>query len=509
MLAFFWAAVGLVARQRHAPTQSRRVLKDLEAVLDVATLVAGLFVVIPMTYTAVTEALARSPFLIDYRKAWLVHLWPTGLLDIGLVLAGTLVVWGRTRSRPLITALFWLLILAGFWLSLQIPSVMHVTTPHGRTYPVPAPWTQALIAWTTGVILAFALAENFYRRWRRVRAWPDHLAYLTETPQGWPGFDYSVAIMGLVVLLLGLVHITWAGSTLSVGLAGSSVLALAHRRWNSNLGDLGLALISVGIVSLPLRLPLDAYAPTGEVFAEIFNRALIGLAVATAFWHWLMRVWTQQLDGRRAWTTAGRLVASARRTGYLCGATGVLVGFHLALWPALPAVATLDNSPWRWGWGLTGEGLLVLALLYATRSTRKTTLAWLTLWALGATATFILVRLAPTQVGSFWRLCWPIVVAILGLVLLPASWITRHSKTWRPFTLPLLLSGVVLAPAAAGMGAILADRVTTPAWMPPATLSVLTAVYLLAAFNPGPRWFLTLSVLTGGACVYYLAGPGG
>jgi hypothetical protein len=509
MLAFFWAAVALLVHQANSRMKARSDTKDLIAVLDVATLVAALLVVIPITYAAVTEVLGRSPFLIDYNKPWLVDLWPTGLLDLGLVLGSVVVTWGRTRSRTLVTVCFWVLILAGVWFSLQIPSIMPVTTPHGQTYLAPAPWTQMLMFWATGVILAFALAESLYRSRRRRRAWPDHLSYLTESPEGWPGYDYSMALVGLVVLLFGLIHITRLGSTVSVVLAGGAILSLAHRRWNSNLGDLGLSLISVGIVSVPMRFPMEASQNAGALFAEIFNRALIGLAVATAFWHWLMQVWHQQLDDGRAWTTAGRLLGSARRTGYLCGATGVLVGFQLALWPLLPEVTILDHSAWRWSLGLAGNGLLVLALVYAVRSTRKTTLAWLTLWALGASGTFALTRLRPSPIGSFWSLCWPIVVALLSLVLLGTGWLTSHSKKWRPFVPPLLTGSLLLAPAAALVGTLLKDPIKTPVWTTPATLGVLAVVYLLGAFKPGPRWFLVLSVLAGSACIYSLSAASG
>jgi len=504
-VAITWALVILVVRRWWADFAAGRKGSDFEAVADVATLVASLFVGIGMTYAATTEALVRSPFLIDYERQWHVHIWPTGLLDIALVLGASALGWYRTRQGALVTAMFWLCVLAGFWLSLLFPATRYVTTVHGATYPAAAPWPLVLMIWSAVLIAVGVAAESLWFRRRRARAWPDHLERLLETPAGWPGFDESVAVVGLVVMLLGILHVVSAWSALSVLLAGSATLALAGRRWNANLGDLGFGLLSVGIVALPLLWPLGSQETSDQRFAEIFNRALLGLAMATFTWHSLARVWDQQLDHGRPWTTAGRLIPCALRTGYLCGATGLLVGAHLAVWPFMPQVTTPDNHPWRWMLGLSGELLLAGALVYSARLTRKNTLAWLSLLAVAATAAFVLVRLAPTPVGGFWRLCWPVVVAMLGLVVLPVSWLVDRRRSWRPFVMPLLVTSVLLAPLAAIVGVTLADRLRTLPWVPPAVFAVLTAVYVLASLHPGPRRYLILSAVSGGACLYHLS----
>lgn len=504
-LALGWAIVAMITRRRHPVASPESPPHDFEAVVDVATLVASLFVVIIMTYTATTEALVRSPFLIDYERGWHVHIWPTGLLNVGMVLTATLLAWKRTGSGSLATASFWLFILAGFWLSLQFPATRYVTTVSGAVYPAAGPWPLVLLVWSAGTVAVWSAVESLTFRRRRARAWPYHLERLLETPRGWPGLDESAAIMGLAVLLLSIIHIVSAWSALSVLVAGIAILALAGRRWNANLGDLGLGLFSVGIVSLPLQWPLGEDLTSNQRFAEIFNRALLGLAFATFFWHWLARFWDQQLDHGRAWTTAGRLLACAQRTGYLCGATGLLVGAHLAIWPLMPQVTEPDNHLWRWVLGLFALLMLTGALVHSARVARKTTLAWLSVWAVAVAVTFVLARLAPTPVGGFWRLCWPVVVAMVGLVGLPLSWLANRHRGWRPFVPPLFLTSILLAPLAAIIGVTLSDQFRTLPWVPPAVFAVLAAVYLLASLNPGPRRFLILSVVTGGACFYYLS----
>ena len=147
-----------------------------------------------------------------------------------------------------------------------------------------------------------------------------------------------------------------------------------HRRWNENLADAGLALITLGVVS-SCMIGFSRPVWSARGYADILNRALLGLAVMTAVWHWLARVWEQQLDNNRPWTTTGKLVRTARRVGFLIAATGVLIGLHRR-----SADAALDREfgqlapAMGGGFGWTRLGF---SALLSARGTRRTTVGWL------------------------------------------------------------------------------------------------------------------------------------
>ena len=346
------------------------------------------------------------------------------------------------------------------------------------------------MVWGALVVGGFSALEGLAYRHRRARAWPDALEDLTAPPPPWPGFHYSVGIIGVGILVLTCVHIATIWATASAFLAGGALLAMVGRRWDESLADLGVGLVSIGIASLPLVVLGSSEVPTWLWFANLFNALVVGLAVATALWHWLAGVWDQQLDDGRPWTTAGRLIRNARRVGYLCGATGVLVSLQLAFWPRFPKVEGLDDATSRWFWGLGADLLLILTLTYAARRTRKATLAWLAVFAVASLASFVLIRLGDHPLPQWWNRHWPLAMVVLAGIGLHLAVTAYRRARWRPFGEPLLLFGVLIGPAAGLAGATLAQLQNMSPWVPAATFAALACVYILAAVRPGPRAYL-------------------
>jgi len=493
-LCLAWVAAGFALAYRRPLTAWGTIGGDIQAVLRIAAIVLGLTAVIVMTYVAATEALRRTPYLFDYHARWKVYVWRSGLFDLGLVAAAVLLAWARIRDNQLITVCFWVLVLAGLWLALQLPAFRRVPIDSGGSYPAMTLWARPFMIWNALMIAGFSAIEAVRLHHRRSSAWPDALDKLVTPPPAWPGFDYSVGIVGVVTLILCCVHVVTVSATVSAFVAGVGILAMINRRWEENLADLGIGLISVGIASLPLlgvAIPEHVAAPW---FANVFARLVIGLAIATVFWHWLASVWDQQLDNGRAWTTTGRLIRIVQRVGFLCGAAGVLVAMQLAFWPRFPGVQGLENTVGRWLWGTSAHVLLMGALTFAALRARKATLAWLWTFAAASLVAFVLIRLGDHPIAAFWSDYWPPVIAVLAGVALPIATAAYRSVRWRPFGEPLLLFGLLAGPLAAMTGIVFGSLQTMSPWLPPATFGLLACVYLVASVRPGPRTYLVPAI---------------
>lgn len=481
VLCLTWSTAGLILRTRGREMGPRPLIRDLQAVLQMASIVTGLLAMVVMVYAATTEALVRTPYLIDYQSPWKVIIWPTGFMDLAFLAGAVILAWARTRESQLVTTCFWILILAGLWLSLQVKPVAQVQTERGWSYLETTRWAVPFIIFSAAVMVAFAFGEGYRYHHRRVRAWPKALQRLTGERPPWPGFHYSFGIVAVVLMLGACIHILSPWSAVSALAAGGAALSLTGRKWDENLADVGLGLITVGIVSLCLIWITPPPRPSAAYFAAIFKVAVVGLAISTLFWHWLVKVWDQQLDHGQAWTTAGRLIPSARRVGFLAGATGVLVSTELAFWPTFPAVTGLEH-PTAWGWvsGIGVQVLLALSLWVAARVTRKTTLGWLLLFTLIATGAFILVRASDSKVAHGWSLYWPLVVPLLGAAALFLSWSAARTERWTFMVEPLLLTGLIVAPMVGIAGVSLVGRLALASWLPAAVFAVLTGTYLVA-----------------------------
>lgn len=502
-LCLFWTLVRLAVERGLPVFSERRTGRDLLAVLRMAILLTGWLAVLGMAMAATNEIILRVA-AFRYPISWRLGIWSTGLVDISLLLAALLIRWRSSGRAGLLTGVYALLVFTSLWCALLIPALRRGIA-EGGGFPLAeeTAWAGVFIM-GVGLVTAFFcwLAGSIHHR-RRVRAWPDQLGRLAEAAPEWPGFRFSTGAMAILILLLGCVFVNRPLTGVGSVLMGGSLLILAHRRWQESLADAGFALLTLGVVT-GCMIGLPASATPEARFAEIFNRAILGLAVMTGFWHWLGGVWEQQLDHGRAWTTAGRFIRVTRRVGFLVGATGVLVGACLAFWPLRQYVSDLDNTRGRWIWGLLAYGLLVLSLLFATRRTGKPTLGWLFLLAVGCTAGFVLVRTPHVSATEWIVIRWPVVLAGVAMVLvLAAFWIHRWPG-WCAFYESCYLTGVVLAPLVAGLGVLLHLSRWFPVWLPSATFALLAGVYLLTAVLFKPRVIVVLSVLCAAASWWHL-----
>ncbi len=467
---------------------------DVLSVLHIAMMATGLPAVIVMLYAAVAETLFRTVYF-QYNLPLRVNIWATGLVDLGALAGAVLLGWRRTRSPQLITVIFWILVFAGLWCSFRVPAYRQLGSGD-LAYRIPSHWASVFMLTSAALVGAWTVAEGWRLHRRRVTAWPNALSRLATPAPSWPGFHYSAAVVAIVVLILGCLHIVLPLTVVCALVAGASMLALAHREWNENVADAGLALITLGVVSLCMwGMAWPVWSPA--VYEEILNRALIGLAIMTGLWHWLVGVWKQQLDHGEAWTTAGRLIRTARRVGFLIGCTAVLVAVQLAFWPRLPFVIEREMTAARWGWGLAANGLLLLALLHSFRGTNRSTLAWLAIFSVAALVTFVLVRAPDSVAAEWWMLYWPLVMVGVAILSLLVRACLSEASAWRALREPLLLAGILVAPLVTIAGAESAPYFVLPPWVPMAAYASLMLVYVLAAVVPGPPTFTVSAGLCG------------
>lgn len=481
--------------------------RDLLAVLQIVQMTFGLLAIIILFYLAVSTVFIRIPSLpfFNYARQLNVPVPAVSAIDLGLIGVALLLAWWRTGNGFTITCLLWTGVLAALWASLQIADTA-VREVNGISREVWVDWVSTFVLGVAVTVAGLTCLRELLAHRRRVAAWPDRLDDLFLPPPAWPGFRYSAGIVSAMVLVLGCMMIVSPLTPISAFLTGISMLVLAHRRWDENFADAALGLITLGVLSLLMPTVHTPASSQAEHFAAIFCRAILGLAVMTAFWHWMAAVWTQQLDNGRAWTTAGRLIRPCRRVGFLLGATGVLVSLHLAFWPKLPFVDQPDNSLSRWIWGIGPNLLLIASLAGATRRTGKTTLAWLTVFAIASMVAFVANRLPGGAVFSFLLKHWPLLLAATAGLLLVLARRCWASPGTRPFFEPTYINGVLVLPMAAISGASLIGSHAIPPWMGSATFATLTVTYLLAAFVTGPRRFIVLAIVCAAAAAVSLPG---
>lgn len=87
--------------------------------------------------------------------------------------------------------------------------------------------------------------------------------------------------------------------------AALAAFIVGHVLGCRHCGAIGLILTGAGVV-----------AACSAWLADDGLGAMIGIILAGGYLLWLARFWHQQLDDGRAWTTAGRLIPSARNLGY-------------------------------------------------------------------------------------------------------------------------------------------------------------------------------------------------
>ncbi|NLX14465.1 MAG: DUF4175 domain-containing protein [Phycisphaerales bacterium] len=493
-LCLFWTLVRLSIERGCPAFSAGQTGRDLVAVLRLAVLLTGWLAIIGMTLAASIEIFFRIA-AFRYPISWRLEIWPSGLVDIALLVGALLLRWWSSGRPALLTSIYGLLVFGGLWCALLIPALRRPVAVEGVVgLAEETAWASVFILGAGLVTALFCWAAGWAHHRRRVRAWPNELWRLAEAATEWPGFRFSVGTVAMLVLLVGCVFVSRPLTGVGAFLTGGSLLVLAHRRWQESLADAGCALMTLGVVAGCMFAQPLSNTPEA-MFAEIFNRAILGLAIMTAFWHWLGGVWEQQLDSGQAWTTAGRLIRVCRRVGFLVGAIGVLVGACLAFWPLRQYVTDLDDAKRRWVWGLFAYGLLILSLLFSARRTGKPTLGWLLLLAVGCMVGFILVRSPHVPLTEWVVGRWPLVLAGAALVLLVAAFGVQRRPSWEALFEACYLTGLVLAPLVAALGVMLHMPQWFPYWLPSMTFALLAGLYLLAAVLFKPRVIAVMSIL--------------
>lgn len=497
-LCLVWTLAAYLTAQARGDALKPGRTQDLIDVLYMGGVVTGLVTVLIMLFAAVTEIIFRTVWF-RFEHTLQLEIWPSGFFDLAAIACALIVGWRRARNQELVTALFWVLILASAWLSFQIPATRPVTAEGVQPVRL-TDWAGVFMLLAAGVTALFTIVAGIRRRRHRQRAWPDALWLLTEPPAPWPGFHYSAGIVSVAVLLLGCPHLLLPWTGLAAIMAGVSVLTLAHRHWNENLADAGLALITLAVtslVTLPFGRP-DAWTPVA--WASLFNQVLLGLALMTGVWYWLSKVWEQQLNEGEAWTTTGRLVRTSQRVGYLVGSFAVLVSLHLSFWPRFPAVLDLDASPGRWAWALSANVILILMLTFAARRTRRATVGWLVLFTVASVGMFAVVRTPHAWLGKTWTQHWQMILAIVACLMILLARLVSSRPNWQAFWEPAYLTGIFVAPMASIAGLVAAQSspfqsMTILPPLPTLTFAWLGLAYLLAAVMLGPRQFYTVAAL--------------
>lgn len=165
------------------------------------------------------------------------------------------------------------------------------------------------------LVITMVVADWFVRS----RAWSAR-PYQAPPPQAPRITGHAAALAlsaagGIAALPFGSSYV----AVFSAALCAYAAFGVAHRTGWTAGGWLGLLLAAQAVVALAL-----ASLPSGPLGAAG------GLALAAGFLLWLALFWRQQLDDGHAWTTAGRLIAPARRlAGVLTAAAFVFAAAGL------------------------------------------------------------------------------------------------------------------------------------------------------------------------------------
>lgn len=169
-----------------------------------------------------------------------------------------------------------------------------------------------------GMNIAAALAllvvvgKVVLRWWRRRHQWLEDPQRVARAPLA---SDRLFTLLVGVSLLVGIGGVLLREAALApsaVLLAAATCLTIGHLRGWLLAGEVGLILVGESIVVGSLAWLRPGWAG-----------ALFGLGLAGIYLLWLARFWDQQLEDGVPWTTAGRLIPSARRLAYAAGAGAV------------------------------------------------------------------------------------------------------------------------------------------------------------------------------------------
>lgn len=512
LLSLLWAFFGWVASHLEADDGDVRSSGSAPAffawslVCGIATAAVTIYILV----LATGLRLATQNLRADNALTWEGMIVLAGLVPAMLIGAGSTKPKNRTEYNPFkqqTTMLLALIVLAVWWTSLMLPSAsMSGEVSAGKRWPLqPSWWTWSfqLQAGLAVIITLAAIVQDWRYRKRRKQAWPDRLEDLVQPYDQWPGYIQTEAVIAGAILLLGVYQITRAehwqlpmANALTALAAGVTCLFMTYRRWSANTAGLGMALTTLAFVALACALTAVFYRPDESVeyasrIPVRFNAILLALWIMIGWWHWLARFWDQQLLDGVAWTTAGRMIPYAKRTGFLLTAIAVLVAIQMAIWPVRPMSATEDDSTQRLVFG--GIAILLLAL-QSTREARRrdsTPVSALAIVFFITGVAFFFIRL-PHSAFRGWIIQYnPAILSALSLPVLALAETLPITK-WRSFATPLWFLALLVLPAWALLQLIPPTR--PPAeWLRPTTFAILAGAYVLAGLREHRRAFLVLA----------------
>lgn len=434
----------------------------------------------------------------------------TGLLTMGLLLV-SIGIWrlrGPSPQQPV--TLLVVAALAVWWSSLMIPSASLIDEiPERLRLPLQPrwwTWTFQLQAGLSIVLVAAAIIQDLRYRGRRKAAWPDRLDDLLAPYPRWPGYAQVEGLLASAVLILGVYQVVrsggrgWAMPTISAAAciaSGIACLYMTYRRWSANTAGLGLALVTLSVVSLACAAASPFCPPSGyPTYADrmpiLFNAILLALSLMIWLWGWLVRVWDQQLLDGIAWTTAGRMMPYAKRTAFYLAAIGLLVAFQMTLWRERALSSNDDNGPYRM---IIGPLTMLLLSRQCASAARRGSIAWasFSVTALIAAIIFVFVRLPASDARGWVSQYGPVVLgAIAVMVLLVAESLPKSA--WKAFAPPLWFLALLFIPMKALLD-VLPGAKLPEEWVRPVALGILAILYFIAGTREHRRAFLILGTV--------------
>ena len=222
-------------------------------------------------------------------------------------------------------------------------AIPFVAAPYGtaRSHSPSLPDWAVLIV--VVAVLALVVGSEMLDWHRRRQAWN---ADMTLLERGTTRIDFGFMVAALATTLLVALPTQYLPlAPIAFALGALAVAGWAHMRETGWAADLLLPVgMALGVMAAGLVVP-------GWMDDSLAGWRL-GLVVAGGWAAWLARVWEQQLLDGRPWTSAGRLIPTARRLA-LAGSLGVAA---LSVASAI-AASPVPQAPWL-------NAITVLGLVY-------------------------------------------------------------------------------------------------------------------------------------------------
>ncbi len=313
-------------------------------------------------------------------------------VSIVMLMAGA-IIWifvGRKRKDYQIVSLYWLGCGLSIWLSLHLPTRLIIPVSMFAISVLSFLWASVPVV----------LHNRKYNN-----AWPGNLEILTQRYKPVAGLITSISAMALMIFFLGLCYIASFITVICSTLMGISLLICVHYEFRAESAMAGLVLISQAIVSCFIALFL-AFGIDGSV-ATIVNLTIIPLAILSAFWIWLGKIWAgQKIDGKPLTTTA-KMAFLTSHIGVMLLGFATLMGVKLSFWPIISSVSNWDNSSLRF---------VLIAIAYLT------------------------LILANMKIASYFHSFSLTVLVIINLFCACLAFATRLPVFFKNYFLPHILS---------------------------------------------------------------------